>query len=78
MSANYTDEHLANITHYVKEVRDQSHQDAANLYRLIAEQNELLKKSNHYAKWTADVARFYFFLTLLGIMVSLLLTCVHH
>lgn len=73
MSANYTDEHLANISEQIKHAEQLSHQDAVNLCHLIAAQNELLKSINHYSKWTADVARFYFALTLLGFAFAFLL-----
>lgn len=73
MSANYTDEHLANITEQMKHAEQTAHLDSVNLYQMLKEHRELLKSIKYYAKWSADVARFYFFLTLLGIIVTLLL-----
>ena len=73
MSAEYTDEHLANITKHLKELEKVTHADAVNIYHLLAEQNKMLEKVQKSTARTSEVLLIFFWLCLFPIFIGFVL-----
>lgn len=77
MSADYTDEHLANITSHLKNVEQVSHQDSVNLYCMLKAQTARLTEMQKSVKRIAEIQLVFFWLYLVPTFVGLVLWLVY-